>query len=190
MDANDRRAIEDLFDRLSDVERRSPPRDSEAEALIDSAIVRAPAAPYYMAQTIVVQKQALDAAEQRIAELEAGAREEGGLFSGLFGGGRPRQPARRAAPEPERGPPGGPWNRGPGQGGFLAGAAQTAMGVAGGILLGNLIAGAFSSDSAMAAEPGSNADAGNDASGDADAGGGTDFADAGDFGGGDFGGDF
>jgi hypothetical protein len=35
-------------------------------------------------------------------------------------------------------------------GGFLAGAAQTAMGVAGGMLLGNIIAGAFSSGDASA----------------------------------------
>jgi hypothetical protein len=194
MDANDRKAIEDLFDRLSDVERRSPPRDPQAEALINSAVAQAPAAPYYMAQTIVIQKQALDAAEQRIAELESGGRESEGLFSGLFGG-RSRQPARsperRAA---ERRQPAGPWNQGYGQGGFLAGAAQTAMGVAGGILLGNLIAGAFASHSATAAEPGnadtgSNDDASNDATGDTDDGG-SDFADAGDFGGGDFGGDF
>jgi hypothetical protein len=39
-----------------------------------------------------------------------------------------------------------------GGGGFLAGAAQTAMGVAGGLLLGNAIAGMFSGDEAQAAE--------------------------------------
>jgi hypothetical protein len=38
-------------------------------------------------------------------------------------------------------------------GGFLAGAAQTAMGVAGGVLLGNAIAGMFGGDEAQAAEP-------------------------------------
>jgi hypothetical protein len=42
-----------------------------------------------------------------------------------------------------------------GGGGFLAGAAQTAMGVAGGVLLGNMIAGAFSGgDEAKAADAG------------------------------------
>jgi hypothetical protein len=40
-------------------------------------------------------------------------------------------------------------------GGFLAGAAQTAMGVAGGVLLGNMLAGAFSGgDEAKAADAG------------------------------------
>ena len=38
-------------------------------------------------------------------------------------------------------------------GGFLAGAAQTAMGVAGGVLLGNAIAGMFGGDEAQAAQP-------------------------------------
>jgi hypothetical protein len=37
-------------------------------------------------------------------------------------------------------------------GGFLAGAAQTAMGVAGGVLLGNMIASAFGGNEANAAE--------------------------------------
>ena len=59
MNANDRQAIEALFERLGEVERRSPPRDKEAEAFIGARIARQPAAPYYMAQTIVVQQQAL-----------------------------------------------------------------------------------------------------------------------------------
>jgi hypothetical protein len=42
-----------------------------------------------------------------------------------------------------------------GGGGFLAGAAQTAMGVAGGVLLGNMIADAFGGgDEAKAADAG------------------------------------
>ncbi|WP_139043988.1 DUF2076 family protein, partial [Allomesorhizobium alhagi] len=43
-------------------------------------------------------------------------------------------------------------------GGFLAGAAQTAMGVAGGVLLGNAIAGMFGGNQAQAAEPAETAD--------------------------------
>ncbi|KAB2868352.1 MAG: DUF2076 domain-containing protein, partial [Bauldia sp.] len=81
MDTRDRQAIETLFEKLTEVERRSPPRDPEAEAYIRSAIAGQPAAPYYMAQTIVVQQQALEEAERRIAELERGS---GGLFGGLF----------------------------------------------------------------------------------------------------------
>jgi hypothetical protein len=187
MDANDRRAIEDLFVKLDGVERNSPPRDREAEALIQSAIERFPSAPYYMAQTIIVQQQALEEAQRRLGEAEEGSNQ--GLFGGLFGG-RSRQPARQVPRYDQRQQAGGPW----GGGGFLAGAAQTAMGVAGGFLLGNLIAGAFAGgNDAQAAD--SSADNGRDDNdrdtsdndSDLDNGGGSDFADAG---GGDFGGDF
>jgi hypothetical protein len=187
MDQRDREAIEELFQKIAEVERRSGPRDNDAEAFIRAKIAQHPAAPYYMAQTIVVQEEALNEAERRIAELESGAGQgQGGLLGGLFGGGRPERHRRYA---PAAGPSRqaeGPWgHRRPAGGGFLAGAAQTAMGVAGGVLLGNMIADLFSPDAAAAAE----ADAGFDDTGEgaeagteADVGG----ADAG----GDFGGDF
>jgi uncharacterized protein len=70
MDHQDRQAIEGLFDKLAEVERRSAPRDSEADAFISSRIAAQPGAPYFMAQTIVVQEQALDAAQTRITDLE------------------------------------------------------------------------------------------------------------------------
>jgi hypothetical protein len=140
MDANDRRAIADLFDRLADAERRSPPRDPEAEAFIRERIAAQPAAPYYLAQTVIVQQQALEAAQDRIAEFESRAAGSG-FLGGLFGD-------RGARPAPDYRPQ--PW--GGGGGGFLAGAAQTAMGVAGGVLLGNMIGGLFGGNEAHAAE--------------------------------------
>ncbi len=93
LNPEDRRAIEGLFDRLADVARRNPERDPEAQDLIDREIVRQPGAPYYMAQTILVQQHALEVAERRIAELERQAEERGngGLFGGLFDDGRGRQ---------------------------------------------------------------------------------------------------
>lgn len=132
LNPEDRRAIEDLFDRLDEVSRRTGPRDADAEALIRQKIAEQPGAPYYMAQTILVQETALREARERIAELEE---REG------------RQPQRR-----------GPWDRREddyerrGGGGFLAGAAQTALGVTGGVLLGSAIASIFMGD-AQAAEP-------------------------------------
>jgi hypothetical protein len=105
-----------------------------------------------MAQTIVVQEQALSAAHGRIQQLEqelasrpAGG---GGFLSSLFGGGQARPQPHQ--PQPMHGMPSqmapGMSGMAPhrGGGGFLAGAAQTAMGVAGGVLLGNMIADAFS----------------------------------------------
>jgi uncharacterized protein len=160
MDGNDKKAIEDLFARLTEVERQGMARDGEAEAFIRDQISVHPGAPYYMAQTIVVQEQALQAAQARIEALEQqqqSAPESGGFLGGLFGGGQrasgrvpsiPRRNATGAVP-PQSAALGG---RGAGGGGFLAGAAQTAMGVAGGLLLGNMIAGAFAGDEAAAAE--------------------------------------
>lgn len=173
---DDRRAIDGLFQRLDAVEREArEPRDPEAEELIARRIAQQPAAPYYMAQTVIVQQRALEEAEQRIAELE-----------------RPgRRVDRRYADD--RGS--GPWDRGYGSGwggGFLAGAMQTALGVTGGMLLGSMIGGLFSAGSANAAEApadngGNEADPGSDAGSDADFG-----SDGGGFDGGgmDFGGDF
>jgi hypothetical protein len=157
VDQQDRRAIEGLFQRIAGVAQRSGPRDLVAEAFIQAEIARQPSATYYMAQTILVQEQALNEAEKRIEELEN---------------------RRLRTPEPSRQPT-GPW--GPAQGvggGFLAGAAQTAMGVAGGVLLGNMLAGWFTPDPASA-DTGAEA---NQFDGAADEQG----ADAGDLSGGDF----
>ncbi|TPE47700.1 DUF2076 domain-containing protein [Amaricoccus solimangrovi] len=150
MDRNDQQAIEGLFSRLAEAERAAPARDAAAEGFIARAIAAQPGAPYYMAQTIVVQQAALEQAQARIEALETEqARAGGGGFlSSLFGGG--------ARPTPRPAPGNGPATqamRAPHQGGgFLAGAAQTAVGVAGGVLLGNAIAGMFSGDPAMAEE--------------------------------------
>lgn len=165
MDHNDRQAIEGLFGKLAQVQRQQPHRDPEAEALIADTLARQPGAAYYLAQTVLVQEQALNAAQQRLEELErapartAPAQPQGGLFGRVFGGGAAAQPQPRAAqPTPQgygqQAQP-GPWASGgrpAGGGGFLAGAAQTAMGVAGGVLLGNAIGGMFGGGAAEAGE--------------------------------------
>lgn len=185
LNPEDRRAIEGLFDRLSEAERRAPDRDRDAEDLIRAEIGRLPSAPYYMAQTIVVQQQGLEAAEARIKELEA-------------------QVSRRD--QPQR----GPWDRaagdnqdprqqrgGFGGGGFLGGAMQTALGVAGGVLLGSAIGSLFGAGHATAGEAnaGDQSGAAQDQANDQDQGNGQDQGnDAGDGGfdggGDDFGGGF
>ncbi|MGC2855415.1 DUF2076 domain-containing protein [Novispirillum sp. DQ9] len=162
MDRNDQQAIDALFGKLAQVERQSPPRDQDAEAFIRERVAAQPAAPYYLAQTVVVQEQALEAAQARIEELEyqvsRSAQSSGGLFSKLFGGDsrpapRPRSSSSQAAMTAGAAPQ-QPWQAAqPQRGGFLAGAAQTAMGVAGGVLLGNAIAGMLGGDEAQAAEP-------------------------------------
>ena len=159
MNSQERQVIESLFTRLNEVERKAPARDAEADTFIQERIRHQPGAPYFMAQTIVMQEYALQQAQQQIEELERRATQRpagSGLFSNLFGGGQnssgsgtsvvagPRTMASgaNATPLPQSG-------RG---GGFLAGAAQTALGVAGGVLLGNAIAGMFGGNEANAAE--------------------------------------
>lgn len=153
MDTSDRQAIQGLFDRLAQVERQMSDRDPEAEHLIAESIARQPGAPYYLAQTVVVQDHALNAAEARIAQLQAELDEArrapqggGGFLSGLFGGGAAAAPRRAAPVAPPPMPQGA-------RGGFLAGAAQTAMGVAGGVLLANAIGGMFAGGAQAAEAP-------------------------------------
>lgn len=166
MDTQDRQAIEQLFGRLAETERTAAPRDAEAEALIRDLMRRQPQAAYFMAQTIIMQQKALEEAEYLLDEAEGGQRDErypdnryddrprdDDDRDDRFGhDDRPRPDVRGAGQSGHRGgfsvPPVPRQNAAPGPrqaagGGFLAGAAQTAMGVAGGVLLGNVIGGMF-----------------------------------------------
>jgi hypothetical protein len=174
MNIVDRQAIEDLFRRLKDAEKAGGPRDPEAEELIEKLVSRQPAVAYYLAQTVLVQQWALNSAHDKIEALErSGA--GGGLFSAIFGGsGGPTGSRANNAVPPSLGQTSAT--------GFLATAANTALGVAGGFILADMLAQGNFSDQALASSfnpP--------DAAAPADAGGaGGDFG--GDFGGGDFGG--
>jgi hypothetical protein len=194
MNAQERQVIDDLFDKLREAERQSGPREPVAEAHIRSRVEAQPAVPYYMAQTIVMQEQALYSAQARIEELErelasrpAGG---GGFLSSLFGGGQPQMPPQPRPDNMQGYPPGtvnGPSKPGvawgatapgmagaqQGRGGFLAGAAQTAMGVAGGMMLGSMLGSAIGGGQANAAEgnkpqpePAAAEDSGDDFGGD------------------------
>ncbi len=71
MQEQERELITGLFGRLQPFEAQ--PRDSEAEALIRDFVARQPSAAYLLVQTVLVQEQAIKAAQDRIAELEAKA---------------------------------------------------------------------------------------------------------------------
>lgn len=169
MDQNERQVIDGLFAKLRQVDQQAPQRDVEAEAHIRQQVAAMPTAPYYMAQALLVQEQALTNLQNRIQQLEAAAQQRpaggGGFLSGLFGGAQPSAPPPR--PQAVQGPipqqymqPGamgagtGPWGRPAmgGGGGFLAGAMQTAVGVAGGMLLADALSSAFSAGTAEASE--------------------------------------
>ncbi len=152
MQSQERELIEGLFGRLKGYE--SQPRDPEADRLIATLVTAQPGAPYLLTQTVLVQEQALKAAQARIAELEAKvppAPPPSFLGSapkvGPWGSAPGAAPTTPAAP-----PPGGPWQQAAqqplqqqpqpmigggfgGGGGFLRSALTTAAGVAGGALL-------------------------------------------------------
>jgi len=109
MTPEERQMLGGLFQRVNAA--AATPRDAEAESFINDAVQAAPHAPYVLAQTVLVQQRALEAAANRISELEAAARqpveqgEEHGSFLGnlgktIFGGGAPSAPPR-PAPEPQ-----------------------------------------------------------------------------------------
>jgi hypothetical protein len=156
MNSQDRQAIEQLFARLEEVERQSPRRDPEAERFIQQRMAQQPGSAYYMAQSIVALEQALNDANQRLEEAERqGSR--GSLMPKRFDPydeeGEAAQPRGRGS-VPSVGPAGA-YRQQPAEGaggGFLAGALQTALGVSGGVLLGNAIGSIFGSGKAQAAE--------------------------------------
>lgn len=159
MDSSEKRIIDELFDKLAAVEDRCGSRDGDAEARIAGHIAGQPAAPYYMAQTILYQSRALAVAEARIDELERQLSERpgGGFLGSLFGGSlfeaaaSPRPAAlRQEGLDPGVAAYADPrYRRG---GGFLGGAAQTALGVVGGVLLGSALSGMFRPEGEVAAD--------------------------------------
>ncbi len=119
MTPEERQMLAGLFERINAAGANQ--RDSQAEAFINDAVHAAPHAPYVLAQTVLVQQHALEAAAQRVAELEAQARqaaeqhEQQGSFLGnlgktIFGGGAPSTPPRQNydASSYQRGPQGAP----------------------------------------------------------------------------------
>jgi hypothetical protein len=170
MTPEERQLLAGLFDRIRTAS--NSPRDAEAEAFIAENVKNLPQAPYLLAQAVLIQEQALAAANQRLQELEAKVHSAesqssqsflGGLGKSLFGSSSAPQPAPQSAPAP-RPPaaapagPSGPWGQtqqgggqsgggGPwgGGGSFLSGALTTAAGVAGGMLLADSVRNLFTS---------------------------------------------
>jgi uncharacterized protein len=154
MTPEERQLLTGLADRIKNAPAQQ--KDEEAVALIRDLVQVRPDTAYILAQTTLMQDFALRTAQAQITDLQrqltdarqAPAASGGGSFlGGLFGGG---------ASVPAAGTPGNPWVRPqtayaqpaytqpvnaapvlqPSQtSGFLQSAAQTAVGVAGGMLL-------------------------------------------------------
>jgi hypothetical protein len=158
MTPEERQLIAGLFDRMRSY--GLPDKDREAEALINQSVRANPDAPYMLVQSVLVQEQALQAANDRISQLEVELREargdarpparSGGFLGGSWGrrGEEPRssvptigarsapsawsqQPSAQAPPAQQQATGGG--------GGFMKSALATAAGVAGGMLLADSI---------------------------------------------------
>ncbi|AZP34627.1 DUF2076 domain-containing protein [Cronobacter sakazakii] len=169
MQSEEQRLIDGLFDRLKAAGENSAPRDADAERWIEQHMRNQPGAAYYMAQTILIQEAAMKQLNGRIQALEAevaqlkqsASRQQssGGFLAGLFGGNKsePEAPRPQATPRGSDPIPGAQqyqsapqqaapqyYNNAPRGGGFMAGALQTAAGVAGGVVLGNMLTSMFS----------------------------------------------
>lgn len=148
MQQQERELISGLFDRLKPFE--SQPRDGEADQFIRGLAAQQPASAYLLVQTVLVQEQALKAAQERIAELEAKTAAEPPATAPSFLGSAPRLGPWGAAAPRTSVPSSVPSTRSPLQaavsppqqqqppaagGSFLRTAMMTAAGVAGGALL-------------------------------------------------------
>src|SRR5947208_13885408 len=147
MTPQERELIADLFDRLAQLENQ--PRDPEAERAIAEGLRRAPHAVYPLVQTVLVQDEALKAANAHIEALEGGATGSGrpggfldNMREALFGQGETRRgsvPSVRPGLQPEAAAAGpqSPYAPPYGQQGssFLGTAAAAAAGMVGGALL-------------------------------------------------------
>jgi hypothetical protein len=167
MNSDERRLLDDLIRRLGDAPRG--PRDPDAEAMIADALRRIPDAPYLLAQSLILHEQALAASARRIAELERDASAargtgQGGFLSGAALGpwGSRQTPANSAGyQQPPQQSPNTQYQQPAyqpasvqpgllgGGGGFLRGAAATALGFAGGTLLADGLLGMLGHHGAM-----------------------------------------
>jgi len=137
MHSEEQTLIDGLFTKLKQAETDSAPRDAEAETLIKEHLSRQPAAPYYMAQAILVQEVAIKQLEaqsrqrdEQIQQLQAELQRAkaqapaqpssggGGFLSSIFGSGsrdsQPQQQPSSSFSRPSSPPPSsGGWRDGP-----------------------------------------------------------------------------
>lgn len=172
MQSEEQRLIDGLFSRLKEAASKTGQRDIQAEQQINQHIREQPSAPYYMAQAMIIQEAALKQMDQRVKELESqvaqlqqnanSQQSSGGFLAGLFGGGSRSTPSPREQyqaqqqnnaawnNQPQNGYTTQPQNYAQPQqaapsraGSFLGGALQTAAGVAGGVVLADMLTGMF-----------------------------------------------
>lgn len=137
MQPQEQTLIDELFDRLKQAHARDSQRDLQADQRIRKHLAEQPDAPYYMTQALLIQQAALTRLNERVKQLEASqsAPTGGSFLAGLFGS--------ENTPPPRFTPPPAPTQATSRTGAFLGGALQTATGVAGGVLLADMLGGLF-----------------------------------------------
>ena len=163
MTPEQRQLISGLFDRMRS--HGAPEKDRDAEALIAREVRANPDATYMLVQSVLVQEQALQVANDRVLDLEDQLRamegggesrgsRSGGFLGGAWNSGRGGEEPRSSVPQvgaratPSAYESRSPWSRGdapqtppqqaapaPSGGGFMKSALATAAGVAGGMVL-------------------------------------------------------
>lgn len=144
MNTEEQSLIDGLFGRIKQAEDPSQPRDAQAQACIEQHLRQQPAAPYYMAQAILVQEAAIKRLDEQNKQLEAELKQAraqaeaaqasssaqttggGGFLSSIFGsGGRNAAPVAQPQQRPSAPPvaSGGGW-REPSAPGFSQPQAQ------------------------------------------------------------------
>ena len=150
MNTEEQSLIDGLFGRIKQAEDPSQPRDAQAQACIEQHLRQQPAAPYYMAQAILVQEAAIKRLDEQNKQLEAELKQAraqaeaaqasssaqstggGGFLSSIFGsGGRNAAPVAQPQQRPSAPPvaSGGGW-REPSAPGFSQPQAQPGFGAA------------------------------------------------------------
>ncbi|TCH97845.1 DUF2076 domain-containing protein [Roseococcus sp. SYP-B2431] len=147
-----------------------PPVEAEADALITELFNRYPEARFRITQTAFVQEHALVEAQNRIQQLEwelenQTRQAQAAQNRGFFGMGGSRPAPMPPPPQPQYPPNYNPQAIQGRQGsGFLGTALTTAAGVAGGLVVGNMLMNAFSgSHGAASAATGAAGSFGNEA---------------------------
>ncbi|CAI2060146.1 MULTISPECIES: DUF2076 domain-containing protein [Serratia] len=172
MRSEEQQLIDGLFSRLKEAQTQTGQRDIQAEQQINQHIREQPSAPYYMAQAMIIQEAALKRLDQQVKQLENqvtqlqktanSQQSSGGFLAGLFGAGNRNAPSPQEQYQAQQ-QNNAAWNGQPQAGytpqqpnyaqpqqatpsragGFLGGALQTAAGVAGGVVLADMLTGMF-----------------------------------------------
>ncbi|WP_367680179.1 DUF2076 domain-containing protein [Candidatus Fukatsuia anoeciicola] len=152
MQFEEQRLIDRLFQRLKQTEHNAEPRDAEAEQKIQGFIQQQPAAPYYMAQSLLIQEAALNRLNQQVQQLQNNVAQLkatqqpvnrsflGKLFNSNRSNSLPQLPAKTLplSHTSSASSTGTSCDNS-----FMSGALKTAAGVAGGVVLGNILTNMF-----------------------------------------------